>query len=373
MTRFFSPQVAGWGSRISRWLAAGLVGAVLGMPLTAGAQDAALEQARAQLASGNAVAAYNLLAPYEAQRAGEPNYDYLLGVAALDSGRATNAVFALERVVAVEPGNALARAELARAYAALREFDAAREQLDIARQSEVPADARPNLERFISAVDAAISRRDTQISGYLALTLGYDDNVNAATSDNSLAIPAFGGALALLSPNAISTGEPFGVVAGGAVVRHRMRPDLDLLGALNVNRKIITDASQFETTSFAGYGGVDYRRGDYTYSAAVQGEHFRLDTDAYRNVLGVLAQVRRPLGSAAQVSLYAQAARLEYPSQSIRDANRYTLGMGYTRDLGGAYPTVIFAGAYGGTEEDQDRTAARVLGWRALARPDPFA
>ena len=352
MIRFASRRVVGLRALLARAMALVFCGLILGTPV-ASAQDALLDQARALLEKGSAGAAYELLAPQESARSGEPAYDYLLGVAALDSGKLTNAVFALERVVAMEPDNALARAELARAYVALREFDAAREQLEVARQSPIPEDARPNIERFISAVDTAISRRDTQITGYLALTLGYDDNVNSATDETALAIPLFGGALATLSPNATSSGDQFATVAGGAVVRHRLQPDLDLIGSLNVNRKMMSDASRFETASFAGYGGVDFRRGEYTYSAAVQGEHFRLDTDPYRNVLGVLGQVRRPLGDVAQVSAYAQAARLDYPGQSIRNANRYTLGLGYTHNFGGVYSPVMFAGAYGGTEQER--------------------
>ena len=55
-----------------------------------------------------------LLAEYESH-AGSPQFDLLLGIAALNAGEPTQAVFALERVLALEPENARARAELARA------------------------------------------------------------------------------------------------------------------------------------------------------------------------------------------------------------------------------------------------------------------
>ena len=48
--------------------------------------------------------AYDLLSPKEPRLAGNPLYDYLLGIAALDSGKVSEAIFALRRALSVEPG-----------------------------------------------------------------------------------------------------------------------------------------------------------------------------------------------------------------------------------------------------------------------------
>src|SRR5258706_205275 len=77
--------------------------------------DEVTDRARRLLQEKNPQAAYQLLQPLESQRAGDPEYDYLLGIAALDSGERERAVFALERVLAVNPNHAQARAEIARA------------------------------------------------------------------------------------------------------------------------------------------------------------------------------------------------------------------------------------------------------------------
>ena len=53
--------------------------------------------------------------PLEADRAGEPDFDFVLGMAAIDSGRIAEAIFALQRVVDTQPENGPARAELGRA------------------------------------------------------------------------------------------------------------------------------------------------------------------------------------------------------------------------------------------------------------------
>src|SRR5882724_1210156 len=81
--------------------------------------DALTDRAKRLLAQKQPKQAYDLLLPQEAARAGDPEFDYLLGVAALDSGELERAVFALERVLAVQPDNHVARAEIARAYYAM--------------------------------------------------------------------------------------------------------------------------------------------------------------------------------------------------------------------------------------------------------------
>ncbi|MGH8722626.1 MAG: surface lipoprotein assembly modifier, partial [Burkholderiales bacterium] len=69
------------------------------------AADAVTDRAKALLQRKDAVGAYKLLLPLEPQRAGDPEYDYLLGIAALDAGDPERAVFALERVLALQPDN----------------------------------------------------------------------------------------------------------------------------------------------------------------------------------------------------------------------------------------------------------------------------
>ncbi len=78
--------------------------------------DEVLQKAQGLLDGGNAQAAFSLLKPLEESRAGDPAFDYLLGLSAIESGQPLDAVFALERAVEADPTSGPARAELARAY-----------------------------------------------------------------------------------------------------------------------------------------------------------------------------------------------------------------------------------------------------------------
>jgi tetratricopeptide (TPR) repeat protein len=123
-------------------------GAVLGDELT--------DRARALLEQRRASEAYALLIPHESTRAGEVEYDYLLAIAANDTGEHERAVFALERVLALDPRNHLARAEIARAYLALGERDAARREFETVRSQSIPEQAKASIERLLAAIRATL-------------------------------------------------------------------------------------------------------------------------------------------------------------------------------------------------------------------------
>ncbi len=61
------------------------------------------EQAETLLAGGNSKDAYELLRAYETELTGNPYFDYLLGVTALDSGLTSEAILSLQRAVASAP------------------------------------------------------------------------------------------------------------------------------------------------------------------------------------------------------------------------------------------------------------------------------
>jgi outer membrane protein len=153
------------------------------------AADAVTDRAKQLLDRHDAEAAYKLLLPLEAQRAGDPEFDYLLGIAALDAGDRERAVFALERVLAVQPDNLRARAEIARAYLAGGEREAAKREFEAVRARQVPAEVRATIDRFLSAIAAA---EHTRVDSYLELAFGYDTNVTSATPNSTIAIPVQG-------------------------------------------------------------------------------------------------------------------------------------------------------------------------------------
>lgn len=311
--------------------------------------DAITDDAKALLDRGNAGAAYALLEPHEAQRAGDPDYDFLLGLAALEIGKHTSAVFALERVLAVKPDHVRARAEIARAYAALGEMKTARQEFETVKQQGVPPEVAVTIDRLVSAIERIEEEGRTTVRGYLEGTLGHDTNINSATPDRNVAVPLFGGAVFTLGPGGAKRSDGFSTVGAGIGLRHPLNREWALTAGLNGNKRMHHDQDRFDTGAADAHLGLVRTYGKNVFSAALQYNQFWLDNDRYREATGIIAQWQHNYDARNQSSLFVQYAGLDYISQEMRNADRFVLGANFAHARPG-FKTVFYGGAYVGEE-----------------------
>ena len=336
---------------------------LLCVSLTAGA-DAVTDRAKALLQRKDAAAAYKLLLPLEPQRAGDPEYDYLLGIAALDAGDPERAVFALERVLALQPDNLQARAEIARAYFEIGERDTAKREFEAVRSRDIPGEVRGTIDRFLSAIEAARKRR---FSAYIELAAGHDTNVNSATSQSQVAVPFFGGAIVQLAPGSTRIKDDFGALSAGLAFNSEISGDWSLVGSASYYGKYNGDETRFDTDTLDGAIGVRWSRGNNAVTTALQMQRYNVDGDSFRESTGGVVQWQHNLTQTNQLSLFAQHAQLEYPdpSQSIRDARRTIIGAAMAYAFAGDTAPVVFTSLYGG-EEKEDAANVPHLGHKPV-------
>lgn len=313
--------------------------------------DAVTDRAAALLKRGEAKAAYDLLLPLEPQRAGDPQYDYLLGIAALDAGDPERAVFALERVLALQPDNALARAEIARAFYVMGEREAARLEFEAVRRAPIPEEARATVDRFLSAITAA---EGTRVDGFLEFSLGYDSNVGSATASSQIAIPGLGGAAFTLDPTLVERGDQFFNIAGGVNFTRKLSQPWSLIGGISATLRRNTDITVFNTDTVDASLGVRYTRGLDAFTVGLQAQYFGVDSASYRDAVGGIAQWQHAFDEQTQISLFGQYAQLRYETQPVRDADRSIAGVAFAHAFSGAYAPAVFASVYGGQEAAVD-------------------
>jgi tetratricopeptide (TPR) repeat protein len=327
----------------------------IAFPLSVSAADDLLLQAKQQLDNGNAQQAYNLLVPLQSTRAGDPEFDFLLGSAALALGKNTEAVFALERVLAVEPNSAPARAQIARAYFNLKEIETSKREFENVKKQDVPPEVSATIDRFLDAILRVEESQRTVIHGFVEIGIGYDTNVNSATSDNQVAVPAFGGLVFTLAPAAKKVGDNFISFGGGLNIQSPVSKQLTLFGGLAYQNKTNLSQDNFSTYYYDANLGLSYRWVRDTFTLVAQYNSFWVDdtqlyNDAYRNAAGVTAQWQHDFDSRNQISAFLQYSDLTYPDQEIRDANRYIGGAGYAHAFGRG-EVITYVGLYGGAEK----------------------
>lgn len=319
---------------------------VSGMAL---AQDATLQSARELMAAKNSNAAYSLLAAQEASRAGAPEFDYLLGIAALDSGRVTNAIFALERVLAVQPGNALARAELARAYLVAGELDTAQNELRQVQMADIPPAARETIARLLGSFDTNPAADKRPLKAYVEAGITRDSNLNSGPTNSfvtiPVAIPFFGG---LVVPVAKPQPDTVAHVGAGLVLRTPLATNVELVGGLNLRQTRPSSHDELDTGSADGNLGLIYSSGTDQFNASINMGSTSFNSQQYRTLSGMSGQWTRALSTRSQGSAFVQYTQLRFPSAQLRDANRTILGLAYAEAMTPAL--TAFATVLGGQE-----------------------
>ncbi len=101
-----------------------------------------LLNAQQLMSKSSAGEAYEMLIKHEAEFAGDPKYDYILGVSALDSERAGYAVLAFQRTLAVAPRFL----GLARAYFRLGAYSDAEQEFSEVKQYNPPHNIKRSIQ-----------------------------------------------------------------------------------------------------------------------------------------------------------------------------------------------------------------------------------
>lgn len=324
-----------------------------------------LEEARALLASGRASEAYERLAPEEFKRAGEVEFDYLLGLAALESGRANLATLAFERVLAVDPGYAGARLDMGRAYYALGDLDRAQQEFAAVRALGAPPAAVATIDNYEKAIAARRDPSRLRLTGYVEVGAGTDGNVNQSTSQSSISIPAFGGTYALGS-SSLAQRDDYGSYAAGGEVQLPVNERLTLYGAADLQLKDYRKLNMYDVGSGDFRAGAAFVDGKNLFRLGGGFNDYRLESDRYRGVASVQGEWRHAYDQNSAVSLSGQYMQVRYVSESLRanDVNVALVGAGFSRVIPGSRRAVVDGGAFaGGEREERERTDGnRVLG-----------
>lgn len=321
--------------------------------------DDVLQQAESLLAGKKAADAVALLAPLEEERAGDPAFDYLMGLSHLENGDPSQSVFAFERCLAVEPNNGPCRVQIARAHLAVGETANARAELETIRQSNPPAQVETLVAQYLGAVDAREKRQKRQLDGQIRFGLGFDSNANSATDLKQVALPDFNNAL--FDVTAASRKQDSIMLQGqfAGSYLNRLSPTLTALADAGLQVRSYPDSSDYSYTVLDAGAGAALTRGRQQFIGKLQLQTMQLGGDPYRNLTGLLGQYQYDLAGGARLAAWLQLGQLRY-EQSARDSNRTTLGGAWSQGLEMRWSPVVFGSLYTGQERAQDASVSSV-------------
>lgn len=296
-----------------------------------------LPQARRWIESREAPRAFALLAPLEGERAGQPDFDYLLAVAALESGRPEHAVIALERVLVRMPESDAARLELGRAYLRMGSLDLAAQEFTRLLPRAPDDAARAILAGYLEEIRRLKERQRYARSAFVEVGAGRDTNISSTTRDFSGAIlSSFG--LPGIEPtgNSVRRGDEYAALNVAGEGAYRVTEDRVAFAAGGLRLRRYREFHDYDSRLAELAAGYQARSGETVFTALAFVQAFRQDgaradapdTDALandRDALGVGFEVRRPAAPGWSVALGVQLAGTRYPDNRGQDTRLVTM------------------------------------------------
>lgn len=273
-------------------------------------------QATSHLDAGEPEQAYSLLSGHLSEYREDAEYLFLIGMAAMETGRPGVAADHFEAALEQNPDLPRVRLELGRAYEAVNRNDKAKAEFDRVLEMQPPPQVRNNIEQYQSYVDEKKNWQARFAVGYL-----YDDNVNAGPQSNTVEL--FGIPFEL-DPGAQQKSD--GAITTAVDVDHLFPLDnhWTLRSNLSFNSVTYFSESQFNTENISFSTGPSHRWGKTTFAIPAILEYSRLGSERYAFAYGIGPQVQHALTDRVLLRASASAQLNEHWARPEREGNLWS-------------------------------------------------
>lgn len=338
----------------------------------AAVDKALLEQAQALIKAGKAQEAYQMLESKEDEHAGDLMFDYLLGTAALESGKPSKATFVYERMLAIDPSYIGVRADMGRAYFALGDYGRAKIEFETVLGSQnLPSDLRTQVEQYSVAADSRAQAKPTTMTSYLEVGFGQDNNIGSASGLTVLNLPATG-VYRPTAPTGTKIPDEYSTLALGGEINHMLSEKWGLMGGLDYRSRDYAKYNEPNTWTWDARAGVTYTGGAWLLRTMLTAGEYTYNSQRLRQTLGATADWRMALTTSSQLLASGSVLRAGYvPAASkSQESDTYTGTLGWMKVLGAGGTALNLSAVFGqenatGARDDGDR---RFWGARALVQ-----
>jgi hypothetical protein len=325
----------------------------------ASANPKLLSEAQRLQAAGNYKQAYMLLIAEQGSLAGNAEYDYLLGVSALESGDKTkidDAIIAFERVLASKPGHPGALMDLARAYFMAGSMDLAEATFTQLKNSNPPPNAKATIDRYLQAIAQKREQRKRSVSAWGEVSLGYDSNITGVPKDFTAAVvSAFNIPGVNPTGNSIKRKAPYLGASLGADYLHPLGANwVGILGG-ELRGRAYRKESDFNSIAGEVRAGAGWSGGAHAMKFTGSFNRFNQDGQAPgdptptndRTTATIGTDYQYALSDRQQVNFGLSGSRVRFLKNEIEDFNAVAGSAGWTRsfDAKGA-PILQVSGFY---------------------------
>ena len=328
---------------------------LLPLSVSVAANPQVLIDAQKQLAASNPKQAYMLLIAEQDKLSGTPDFDYLLGVAALDSGRVEESIIAFERVLAANPKNAGALMDLARAYFTAGSLDLAETTFQQLQRSSPPAATAATIDRYLRAIADKRDLRKRALAAWGEVSLGYDSNITGVPNDFTKAVvSAFNIPGVDATGNSIKRKAPYLGAAMGADITFPLTPSWSGSVGGDVRGRAYRKEADFNSVSAEARASAAWASGGQ--GLKLGGSFGRYNQEGLapgdpkptneRNTGTLGTDYHYSLADGQQLSGGVSGSRVRFLHNSIEDFNAVAVSLGWLRNFAGAGSPVLQLSGY---------------------------
>lgn len=310
------------------WLAAVFIS---GAATAAESVNSLVTKAQSLVQAQQYAEAYALLSPAEFDGAGDVSFDYLLGVSAVQLGKADRASVALERVAMLSPNYGEVRMWLGLAYFQMNDTAQAQQSfISLLKQPNLAASSQATAQHYLALIrqhDEALLAQHQQIYLVAALEtgMGHDSNISTAATNLTTSLPAaaVSGNFVQLNGN-LEVRQPLGSAATYGFL------------LLDSNNKIYPSHAPFTAATNLAKAGLNWQAGAHTYRFDVAHKDYRQDgaiiASGISNTIAqnsLSSEARLGLSERDFFTLSLQYHTPRFATQPTQDTNQTVLGSNY--------------------------------------------
>ncbi|MBY4676309.1 surface lipoprotein assembly modifier [Marinobacterium arenosum] len=274
---------------------------------------------------------------------GEPAFDLQYGIAAIDSGHIDFGMFALERVLILQPDMHVARLELARAYFLKGDDQRARQEFHAVLEKNPPPQVVEQIRTFLALIDQRAYQSPWAGSGRLQLAWGYDDNINSSPDGQT--------SLVTLNEAALGRGDQFGLLKLNGEFSYRVDKARSWYGNGGLETRGYRDEDQQNFQNYSLAGGSRWQLGAHRLQLGLNAQHYVLDNEDYRDSYGIAGEWTYGLSPTSIITTALNYSQLDYDAIDWKDSDQLSLSLSMVKAGNGRWSPLYFAGAFIGREK----------------------
>jgi tetratricopeptide (TPR) repeat protein len=298
-------------------------------PLTnAGSSDEeVISQMNLLIAGGQFNQAYTVGQTSLFDMEGEPEFDFLYGLSALESGRPDEAVFAFERIAFVYPDQQRVRLELARAYFMSNNLSAAEQLFNEVLATDPGPNVSTNIEGFLDLIEQRQNAVSSSFTWFVNSNVGSDTNINSATELGIINTPIGD---VDLSESGQKIEDDFMDIGAGFNYNYPFDKNRSAFVRANYNQHNNFSTNAFDLEVLSGETGYAIISDNTRLSLSGRVQKVDLDGAEFQSSSSLLGSWQRNAGNGWSQGLTAAYTAVRYdnssnPDNNLRDVNQVLL------------------------------------------------